>query len=61
MLLTSVMLTVGFSVFFFSNFLGMIHIAILVIIILVAALFGDLLLLPALLLTFGKKGSGPIS
>jgi len=52
MFLTSAMLVAGFSVLFVSNFLGIIHVTILMCVILVSALFGDLLLLPALLLTF---------
>jgi len=55
MLLTSVLLVAGFSVLFVSNFLAMIHIAVLISIILITALGGDLLLLPALLLLLGPR------
>ena len=59
MLLTSVLLVAGFSVMFVSNFLGIIHVATLISVILVAALFGDLLLLPALILTTQRASSRP--
>ncbi len=52
MVLTSVLLVAGFSVMFTSEFLGMVHVALLNCIILISALLGDLLLLPALLLLF---------
>jgi predicted RND superfamily exporter protein len=55
MVLTSLLLVAGFGSLFASNFLGMIHVATLNCIILLAALFGDLLLLPALLLLFQPK------
>ena len=57
MLLTSLLLIAGFSVLFFSNFLGLVHVALLICIILAAALIGDVLLLPALLLRFGPDSS----
>ncbi|TFH21848.1 MAG: hypothetical protein E4H03_09710 [Myxococcales bacterium] len=59
-LLTSVLLIAGFSVLLLSNFLGMVHVAVLDCIILTMALFGDLLLLPALLLLFGPDGDEPL-
>ena len=55
-MLTSALLIAGFSVLFLSSFVGMIHVAMLDCIILTAALFGDLLVLPALLLLFGPRG-----
>ncbi len=50
--LTTIFLVGGYAVLFASNFLGIIHVAVLVCVILVAALFGDLFVLPALLITF---------
>ena len=64
MVLTTVFLVSGFCVMFLSNFLGVIHMGILVLAILVAALFGDLLVLPALLLAFRPTiplGNGRVS
>jgi predicted RND superfamily exporter protein len=52
MFVTSGLLVAGFSVMFVSNFVGIIHVALLNCIILIAALLGDLLVLPALLLVF---------
>jgi predicted RND superfamily exporter protein len=52
MFLTSALLVAGFSVLFVSSFLGIVHVTFLMCLILVVALAGDLLLLPALLLTF---------
>lgn len=57
MLVTSVLLIAGFSVFYASSFVGILQVAILISVILLAALFGDLLLMPALLLTFAKSKS----
>jgi predicted RND superfamily exporter protein len=55
MLLTSLLLIVGFVVFFFSNFLGVVHVAALLWIILSTALLGDLVLLPAMMLVFPPR------
>lgn len=52
MFLTSALLVAGFSVLLVSNFLGIVHVTLLMCLILVVALLGDLVLLPALLLTF---------
>lgn len=52
MVLTTVFLIAGYSVMFASNFVGLIHMALIISVILGAALFGDLLVLPALLLIF---------
>jgi predicted RND superfamily exporter protein len=55
MFLTSAMLVAGFSVLFVSNFLGIVHVTFLMCLILVVALLGDLVLMPALLLTFPPR------
>jgi predicted RND superfamily exporter protein len=55
MFLTSALLVAGFSVLMASNFLGIVHVTLLLCVILVVALLGDLVLLPALLLTFPPK------
>jgi predicted RND superfamily exporter protein len=52
MFLTSALLVAGFSVLFVSNFVGIVHVTLLMCVILLVALIGDLVLLPALLLTF---------
>ena len=52
MFLTSALLVAGFSVLFLSNFQGIVHVNFLMCVILISALLGDPLLLPALLLTF---------
>ncbi len=49
MLMTTVFLIAGFSVMLTSSFLAAIHISMVICVILAAALLGDLLLLPALL------------
>ena len=54
MVLTTVFLVGGMSVLLFANFAGVMHMAIVVIAVLTAALFGDLLALPALLVFFSK-------
>jgi predicted RND superfamily exporter protein len=51
MVLTSALLVAGFSVLFVSNFLGIVHVTLLMCLILIVALLGDLVLLPALILT----------
>ena len=56
MVLTTVFLLVGYAVMFTSNFRAMMHMSGTVIVILAAALFGDLLALPALLKVFDSDG-----
>jgi len=57
MVLTTVFLVTGLSVMMISEFLGLVHMCLLIVVILVGALLGDLLLLPALLVLFaGKDG-----
>jgi hypothetical protein len=60
MFLTSALLVAGFSILFASNFLGIVHVALLNCVILIAALLGDLLLLPALLLVLRPRLSPPL-
>ena len=58
MVLTTLFLTGGLMVMMVSEFLGLVHMALLIMVILVGALVGDLLLLPALLTLFaGKDGN----
>lgn len=58
MVLTTVFLIAGFAVMLASNFLAMVHMSLTLGVILVAALFGDLLVLPALLQLFVSRGPG---
>jgi len=57
MVLTTVFLMAGFGVMLASNFLALVHMSIVLCVILVAALFGDLLVLPALLQVFVPRAS----
>ena len=52
MVLTTVFLLAGFAVMLASNFLALVHMSLLICVILLAALFGDLFVLPALLQLF---------
>lgn len=61
MVLTTVFLIAGFGIMLASNFLAMVHMSITLCVILVAALFGDLLVLPALLQVFGGPSSARLS
>jgi hypothetical protein len=53
--LTTVFLVGGYAVMFTSGFLGIVHMGVVVTVILVAALFGDLLVLPAMLVLAGPR------
>ncbi len=55
MVLTTVLLVAGYAVFLTSNFLAAVHMGILLMVILTGAVFGDVYVLPALLLTFRPK------
>jgi predicted RND superfamily exporter protein len=57
MVLTTLLLIGGWVVMFTSSWLGPIHLSVIAIIILAGALFGDLFVLPALLLTFRPRVS----
>lgn len=54
MILTTVFLATGLSVMMISDFLGLVHMCLLIVVILLGALLGDLLLLPALLTLFAR-------
>lgn len=64
MILTTGMLILGYVTMLLSAFLGVVHMGLVIIVILAAALFGDLLVLPATIVLFdriektdGKTGS----
>ncbi len=59
MVMTTVFLVSGYAVMLFSNFMAMVHMALLMSIIVVSALVGDLLVLPALLLIFRPEIPAP--
>lgn len=55
MVLTTALLVVGYFVLLFSAFLGTAHVGLLTICILLMALFGDLVVLPSLLLVDARR------
>ena len=54
-LLTSLIHMIGFSIFLFSDFQPLVHFGFLSMLSMIAALFGDLILLPNLLLLFDRS------
>lgn len=65
-LITSIILTVGFFIFFFSDFQCTRNMGMLISFTVIGAIFGDLFLLPVLLVVLkplGRKarGSDPVS
>lgn len=59
MALTTLFLVAGCLVMLLSNFMAMIHMATLFCVVLATALFGDLSVLPGLLLAFAARIPAP--